>query len=199
VLVINATNINKTKQSHLNHHFPEHRIYHDIIWKSRSWHETDTKMYFILPSLIKVNSQASSICRPFVWQFLSEDTKEVIRIRKSKNNRQHNDQKKKVQKDKQRSPKHTCKTKDRETRTSLKTGVLRKGISSCSTRSSDIWPLHCPFFFHLRILITPLVSSDIWPLCCLFFDLRILITPLVSSDIWPLCCLIFFDNSYWHC
>jgi hypothetical protein len=59
--------------------------------------------------------------------------------------------------------------------------------------SSDIWPLYCLYFFDLRILITPLVSSDIWPLCCLFFDLRILITPLVSSDIWPLCCLIFFD------
>jgi ABC-type phosphate transport system auxiliary subunit len=64
---------------------------------------------------------------------MSEDIKGVIRIRKSKNNRQHNDQMKKVQKDKQRSPKHTYKTKDRETRTPLKTGVLRKGISSCST------------------------------------------------------------------
>jgi len=35
-----------------------------------------------------------------------EDTKGVIRIRKSKN-RQHNDQKKKGQKDKQRSTKHS--------------------------------------------------------------------------------------------
>ena len=34
-----------------------------------------------------------------------EDTKGVIRIRQSKKNRQHNDQKKKVQKDKQRSSK----------------------------------------------------------------------------------------------
>ena len=48
-----------------------------------------------------------------------EDTKEVIRIRKSKKNRQHNGQKKK---DKQRSTKHTHKTKDRVTRTPLKTG-----------------------------------------------------------------------------
>jgi hypothetical protein len=38
-----------------------------------------------------------------------EDTKEVIRIRKSKD-RQHNDQIKKGQKDKQRSTKHTHKT-----------------------------------------------------------------------------------------
>ena len=46
-----------------------------------------------------------------------EDTKGVIRIHKSKKNRQHNGQKKK---DKQRSTKH--KTKDWVTRTPLKTG-----------------------------------------------------------------------------
>ena len=49
-----------------------------------------------------------------------EDTKEVIRIHKSQKNRQHNDQKKKYKK---RSTKHTCKTKDRVTRTQLKTVV----------------------------------------------------------------------------
>ena len=48
-----------------------------------------------------------------------EDTIEVIRIRKSKKDRQHNDQKKK---DKQRSTKHAYKTKDRVTRTPLKIG-----------------------------------------------------------------------------
>ena len=48
-----------------------------------------------------------------------EDTKGVIRIRISKKNRQHNDQKKKY---KQRSTKHTYKTTDRVTRTPLKTG-----------------------------------------------------------------------------
>jgi hypothetical protein len=63
-----------------------------------------------------------------------EDTKGLIRIRISKNNRQHNDQKKK---DKQRSTKHTHKTKDQATRTQLKTGGAircsgRVG-SSCST------------------------------------------------------------------
>ena len=46
-----------------------------------------------------------------------KDTKGVIKIRKSKD-RQHNDQKKK---DKQRSTKHTHKTKDHVTRTPLKT------------------------------------------------------------------------------
>jgi hypothetical protein len=42
-----------------------------------------------------------------------------------------------------------------------------------------LWPLCC-LSFGLRLLITPLVS---WPLCCLFFfDLRILMTPVVSSS-----------------
>ena len=45
-----------------------------------------------------------------------EDTKEVIRICKSKKDRQHNGQKKK---DKKRSTKHTNKTKDQVTRTPL--------------------------------------------------------------------------------
>jgi ElaB/YqjD/DUF883 family membrane-anchored ribosome-binding protein len=49
-----------------------------------------------------------------------EDTKGAIRIRIWKKNRQHNNQKKK---DKQRSTKHTYKTKDRVTRTPLKTGL----------------------------------------------------------------------------
>jgi len=53
------------------------------------------------------------------------DTKGVIRIRKSKS-RQYNCQKK----DKQRSTKHTHKTKDRVTRISLKTG----GELRCSRR-----------------------------------------------------------------
>ena len=43
------------------------------------------------------------------------------------------------------------------------------------------WPLCC-LSYDLRILITPLVSSNSRPLCCLSFDLRILITPLVSSN-----------------
>jgi hypothetical protein len=56
-----------------------------------------------------------------------EDTKGVIRIRISKKNRQHNAQKEKIQKDKQRSTKHAYKTKDRVTRTPLKTGVNSGG------------------------------------------------------------------------
>jgi hypothetical protein len=48
-----------------------------------------------------------------------EDTNEVIRIRTSKKDRQHNGQEKK---DKQRNTKHKHKTKDRVTKRSLKTG-----------------------------------------------------------------------------
>ena len=51
-----------------------------------------------------------------------EDTKGVIRICKSKKDRQHNGQKKK---DTQRSTKHTHKTKDRATRTPLKTTIFQ--------------------------------------------------------------------------
>jgi hypothetical protein len=59
-----------------------------------------------------------------------EDTKGVFKIRKSKKNRQHNGQKKTVQRDKQRPTKHTYKTKDRVTRTPLKTWV-----NSCAAES----------------------------------------------------------------
>jgi hypothetical protein len=53
-----------------------------------------------------------------------KNTKETIRIRiPVLNNRQHNGQKEKLQKDKQRSTKHTFKTKDRVTRTPLNTRV----------------------------------------------------------------------------
>ena len=63
-----------------------------------------------------------------------EDTERTFRIRKSKNDRQRNGQKKK---DKQRSTKQTNKAKDGVTRTPLKTGnELRCSGSvgsSCST------------------------------------------------------------------
>jgi len=54
-----------------------------------------------------------------------EDTKGVIGIRKSKKNRQQNGQ---ARKHKQRSAKHTHKTKDRVTQTPLKT---RSDIVKC--------------------------------------------------------------------
>ena len=71
--------------------------------------------------------------------FLSEefeDTKGVIRIRISKKNKQQWP-KEKVQKDKQRSTKHTHKSKDRVRRTPLKNGgelrCSERVSSSCST------------------------------------------------------------------
>ena len=52
-----------------------------------------------------------------------EDTKGVIRIRKSKKGRQHNDQKKKDKRTNNDLQNIAHKTKDRVTRTPLKTGV----------------------------------------------------------------------------
>ena len=69
-----------------------------------------------------------------------EDTKGVIRICISKKNGQHNGQKeKKVQKDKQRSTKHTHKAKDRITLTPLKTknAAFRSKMKDCLARNQD--------------------------------------------------------------
>ena len=70
-----------------------------------------------------------------------EDTKGVIRICKSKEDLQHNGQKKKGLKKWQQSTKHTHKTKDRVTRTSLKTGgelmCSGKVSSSCAVVYKD--------------------------------------------------------------
>ena len=81
-----------------------------------------------------------------------ENTKGVIRIHISKKNRQHNGQKKK---DKQRSTKHTYKTKDRVTRTPLKTGVelrcsgrVGSFCSTCGTRRVNLvktYTLECTY------------------------------------------------------
>jgi hypothetical protein len=46
--------------------------------------------------------------------------------------------------------------------------------------------LYC-MSFDSRLLITPFVSSNCWPLCSLsFLGLRFLVTTLVSSNFWPL-------------
>ena len=66
-----------------------------------------------------------------------EDTKVAIRICISKN-RQLNGQKKKTQKDKQRSTKHTYKTKDRVPRTPLKTGMVSSSCSTSDTRCVNL-------------------------------------------------------------
>jgi hypothetical protein len=63
-----------------------------------------------------------------------EDTKGIIRICISKKNRQHNGQKKKYKRT-QQSTKHTHKTKDRVTRTPLKT----RGELECSGRVGSFY------------------------------------------------------------
>ena len=82
-----------------------------------------------------------------------EDTKGVIRICISKN-RKHNGQKKKVQKDKQRSTKHGYKTKDQVTRTSLKTGneLMCSGRVSSSCSTSDT--------YHVNLVTNPVISHE---------------------------------------
>ena len=81
------------------------------------------------------HQKVKSICKKtFTEEF--EDTKGVIRIRKSKKNRQNNGQKKK---DKQRSTKYIQKTKDRVTRTPQ---------NICVTNDHGYIPLPCPFLTH---------------------------------------------------
>jgi hypothetical protein len=81
-----------------------------------------------------------------------EDTKGVIRIRKSKKNWQHNGQKKKVQKDKQRSTKHTYRTKDRVTPTPLKIGgelkLSGRVGNSCSSDTRRVNLITNPVISH---------------------------------------------------
>jgi hypothetical protein len=101
--------------------------------------------------------------------------------------------KEKVQKAKQRSTKRTHKTKDRVTRTPLKTGGELKCFgrvgSSCSTSSGTrrVNLVTNPVTSHHREktgkYLRQVEHIRGRPLCCLFFfDIRIRITLLVSSN-----------------
>ena len=68
-------------------------------------------------------------------------------------------------------------------------------VDFCFNLFGRCWSF-CPLFFDLRLMITPLVSSNSRPLCCLSYDLRLMITPLVSSNSRPLCCLSY-DLRLW--
>jgi hypothetical protein len=57
--------------------------------------------------------------------------------------------KEKVQKDKQRSTKHTYKTKDRVTRTSIKTGDERR----CCGRVSSSWSINLMNIYAIEVLL----------------------------------------------
>jgi hypothetical protein len=107
---------------------------------------------------------------------LFEDSKVVIRIRKSKNNRQHNGQKKNTNNDLQYT---TQKTKNWATRTPLKIGE-----NSWFTVSD--WP---------RCIVLPSLIHGFWltSLYCLsFFDSRFLIDLVVLF--FP---LLFTRNNQW--
>ena len=110
--------------------------------------------------------------RQFPIIFLLEefkDTKGVIRTRESKD-RQHNDQKKK---DKQRSTRHTLKTKDRVTRTDLqiKDELRCSGMvsSSCSTSGTR----------RVNLVTNPEKSHDfgtfltVWYFCFAFYYINV--------------------------
>ena len=86
-----------------------------------------------------------------------EDIKGVIRIRKSKKNRQHNGQKYK-----QLSTKHTHKTKGGELRCS---GRISSSCSNSGTR-------------HVNLFTNSMILSF-----CLSLDVQVLFIPLVSSNI----------------
>jgi hypothetical protein len=64
------------------------------------------------------------------------------------------------------------------------------------------WPLCCLFFFDLRILITPLVSSN--SSYILFFPIVILLVFLhpYTRCLWQLCCLFYLTyqllSKYWN-
>ena len=95
-------------------------------------------LLFYFSSVYVVRFSGLSI---FNWPFVNlqnefEDSNGVISIRKSKKDRQHNGQKKKV---KQRSIKHTHKTKYRVTQTLLKTG----GELRCSGRVGSSFSMSC--------------------------------------------------------
>ena len=88
-----------------------------------------------------------------------ENTKGVFKIRISKKNRQHNGKKKRVKKDKQRSTKHTYKTKDRVTRTPLKSGgelrVSGRVNRSCFTSDTR----------YVSLVTHPVISHERGSLC----------------------------------
>jgi len=73
-----------------------------------SFREIHKKIYRLacLKSIL-LSSNYTNIGSDTIYKEEFEDTKGTIRIRISKKNRKHNGQKEKVQKDKQRSTKHT--------------------------------------------------------------------------------------------
>ena len=90
------------------------QCFHGNTWV---WYTLKAK---ILDKIILIFGKGRNIINIKIIQEEFEDTKEVIRIRISKKNRHHNDKKKKY---KRTNNDLQYKTKDRVTRTPLKTGV----------------------------------------------------------------------------
>ena len=116
-------------------------------------------------------TSVTKVCQFPIIFLLEEfkDAKGVIRTRESKD-RQHNDQKKK---DKQRSTRHTLKTKDRVTRTDLqiKDALRCSGMvsSSCSTSGTR----------RVNLVANPEESHDfgtfltVWYFCFAFYYINV--------------------------
>ena len=86
-----------------------------------------------------------------------EDTKKVIRIRKSKKNQQHNGQKKKYIRTNNKSTKHTQKTKDRVTQTHYKTLIEVKLVQHEDCLDL-LWSYHAaPSVAHYCLIILLLI------------------------------------------
>ena len=122
-----------------------------------------------------------------------EDTKGLIRIRKSKKNRQHNDQK-----DKQRSTKHICKTKDRVNRTPIKPGgELRcsgRVSSSCSTSDTLVRS-------DLLVVSAPIQYIYSFPFCTFSFGHCDVCSSAIYGfclPLWYLQTLLPFGNLHFH-
>ena len=126
-----------------------------------------------------------------------EDTREVIWIRKSKKNRQHNGQNKR---DNKLSTKHTHKTKDRVTRGPLKSG----GELRCSGRVSN----STSGTRRVYLVTNPVISHELfrwycWNCCPSLFkpschNVLALSTITLTHNVLAFSC-IFKDNIYLPC
>jgi hypothetical protein len=77
--------------------------------------------------------------------------------------------------------------------------VLQKGSSSCSTCGTRriilyLYDSQYEKKTFCRLLFILLSFFSFWPLHCLSFDLRILMTPLISSNFLKLCFLLIFGS-----
>jgi hypothetical protein len=128
-----------------------------------------------------------------IWKRLNTAilTKGAVRIRISKKKRQHNGQKKKVQKGKEDIYWIGAETTNRSLLTSV--SLVEQELLTLPKDLSSPPPPDFSGVRFTRSLVLYICFVDrclsFWSLCCLFsFDLRILINPLVSSNSSCLLC-----------